>query len=160
MIRLAGYYDFDRKRTVDAPNHSTNFDYNNRGQITVITLPWITGVRYTISNLYNPDGTLRSRTDELGHITSYIYDDYRRLKSVTLPARGDGSGTHTTSFFYGANAWDAVNDYKWTDSNATWVVLHSGKKTKTLFDDNRRKTDLTVGWGTTIRHHQLQLRQR
>ena len=22
-------------------NHSTNFDYNDRGQITVTTLPWI-----------------------------------------------------------------------------------------------------------------------
>ena len=54
-----------------------------------------------------------------GHITSYTFDDYRRLKSVTLPARGDGSGTHTTSFYYGANAWDAINDYKYTDSNVT-----------------------------------------
>ena len=50
----------------DALDHSTNFDYNDRGQITVTTLPWINGVRYTISNLYNADGTdLQSKTDEL-----------------------------------------------------------------------------------------------
>ena len=112
------------------------------------TLPWINGVRYTISNLYNADGTLRSKTDELGHITSYTYDDYRRLKSVTLPARGDGSGTHTTSFYYGANAWDAVNDYKLTDSNVTWVKLPSDKKTKTTYDDNRRKQSMMLAPGT------------
>ena len=80
---------------VDALNHSTNFDYNDRGQVTVTTLPWINGVRYTISNLYNPDGTLQRRTDELGHFTSYTYDDYRRLKSVTPPVRGYGITAHT-----------------------------------------------------------------
>jgi RHS repeat-associated protein len=136
---------------VDSLSHSTNWDYNDRGQVTLTTLPWIDNTRYTIRNSYNPngDGTLVSVTDQLNHITSYTYDDYRRLKSVALPARGDGTGTHTTSFYYGANAWDAVDDYKWTDSNVTWVVLHSGKKTKTLYDDNRRKTEVTVGWGTT-----------
>ena len=83
----------------DALNHSTNFDYNDRGQVTVTTLPWINGVRYTISNTYNSDGTLQSRTDELGHLTSYEYDDYRRLKSVTPPVRGAGdTGTYTTQF--------------------------------------------------------------
>ena len=56
-------------------------------------------------------------------MTSYEYDDYRRLKSVTPPVRGDGNGTHTTSFYYGANPWDGVNDYKLTDSNVTYVVL-------------------------------------
>ena len=110
------YYDgLDRiSGMVDALNHSTNFDYNDRGQVTVTTLPWIDGVRYTTSNTYNPDGTLQRRTDELGHLTSYEYDDYRRLKSVTPPVRGYGdNGTYTTSFYYGANPWDGVNDYKY-----------------------------------------------
>jgi RHS repeat-associated protein len=144
------YYDgLDRvSGVVDALNHSTNYDYNDRGQLTVTTLPWYNGTRYTITNVYNTDGTLRSRTDELGHVTSYTYDDYRRLKSVTPPARGDGTGTHTTSFYYGANAWDGVADYKFTDSNVTWVVLPSGKKTSTVYDDNRRKQSVTVGYGT------------
>jgi RHS repeat-associated protein len=145
------YYDgLDRvSGMVDALSHSTNFDYNDRGQVTVTTLPWINGVRYTISNLYNADGTLQRRTDELGHVTSYTYDDYRRLKSVTPPVRGSGdNGTYTTSFYYGANPWNGVADYKLTDSNVTYVVLPSGKKTKNVYDDNRRKTDVTVGWGT------------
>jgi RHS repeat-associated protein len=144
------YYDtLDRvSGMVDALNHSTNFDYNNRGQLTVTTLPWINATRYTITNAYNADGTLRSKTDELGHVTSYTYDDYKRVKSVTPPARGDGTGTHTTSFYYGANPWDGLNDYQFTDLNVTWGLLPTGKKTNTVYDDNRRKSTVTVGYGT------------
>ena len=98
----------------------------------------------------------------LGHTTSYTYDDYRRLKSVTPPARGSGdNGTYTTSFYYGANAWDDVNDYKYTDSNVTCVVppSTSTKKIKTVYDDNRRKTSVTVAPGHCRRsYNQLHLR--
>jgi RHS repeat-associated protein len=143
------YDDLGRvSRVSDALSHSTDFDYNDRGQLMVTTLPWYIGTRYTISNAYNADGTLRSKTDELGNLTSYTYDDYRRLKTVTLPVRGDGSGTHTTSFYYGANPWDGVADYRLTDANATYVVLPSGKKTKILYDDNRRKSTATIAPNT------------
>jgi RHS repeat-associated protein len=143
------YYDsLDRVSGIaDALNHSTNFDYNDRGQVTVTKLPWISGVRYTISNLYNADGTLQRRTDELGHITSYGYDDYRRLKSVTPPLRGAGdNGIYTTNFYYDANG--AVDDYRFTDSNVTWIKPPSEKKTKIVYDGNRRKTSVTIGHGT------------
>jgi len=145
------YYDgLDRvSGVVDALNHSTNFDYNDRGQLTVTTLPWINGQRYTITNAYNPDGTLQSKIDELNHVTSYTYDDYHRLKSVTPPMRGSGdNGTYITSFYYGANPWDGISDYKLTDSNVTYVVLPSGKKINSSYDDNRRKQSVTVGYGT------------
>ena len=150
---ITHYYDgLDRlSGVVDNLNHSVNFDYNDRGQVTVTTLPWINGVRYTISNLYNPDGTLQKRTDELGHLMSYLYDNYRRLKSVTPPVRGSGdTGTYTTRFCYGANPWDAIDDYKLTDSNVTYIVPPSTgtKKIKTVYDDNRRKTSVTVAPGT------------
>ena len=142
------YYDgLDRiSGMVDALNHSTNFDYNDRGQITLTTLPWINGPRYTISNLYYPDGTLQKRTDELGHFTTFTYDDYRRLKSVTPPAR---DGTHTTQFYYGVNAIDNVTDYRFTDSNVTYVVPPARhKKIKTIYDDNRRKQSMILAPGT------------
>jgi RHS repeat-associated protein len=133
----------------DALNHSTNYEYNDRGQLTVTTLPAdpVDGIRHTITNAYNPngDGTLVSVTDQLGHVTSYEYDDYRRLTKVTPPARGDGTGTHPAKFYYDVNG--NTNDYRYTDSNVTWTVLPSGKKTKTLYDDNRRKTSVTVAPG-------------
>ena len=54
----------------------------------------VDNVRHTIRNIYNDtgnnagDGTLVSMTDQLRHMTSYNYDDYRRLKSVTPPVAG------------------------------------------------------------------------
>jgi RHS repeat-associated protein len=137
-------------------NHSTSYSYNDRGQVLVTTLPKDLNngnTRHTITNAYNPngDGTLVSVTDQLGHITKYEYDDYRRLKKVTPPVRGfDGDNSeHPTKYYYGANPIDNVNDYKYTDSNTTWVVLPSGKTTKVLYDDNRRKQSVTVAFGTS-----------
>ena len=60
---------------------------------------------------YNPDGTLASATDELFHTTSYGYDDYKRVTSVTdalqkisslsyAPPNGRGSYSHTTNSVY------------------------------------------------------------
>ncbi len=143
------YYDgLDRVSGIlDVLSHPTNWEYNDRGQITMTTLPWDNGTRYTITNAYNADGTVQSKTDELGHVTSYIYDDYRRLKSVTPPARGDGTGTHTTTYNYWAGNWIS-DDYRCTDSTICWVVLPSGKKIKTVYDDNRRKSSVTVAPGT------------
>ena len=131
------------------PAHTTSFSYNLRGQVLVTTLPEDVNngnTRHTITNVYNPDGTLQSKTDELSNMASYSYDDYRRPKSVTPPARGDGTGTHTTNFYYDANG--TSDDYRDIDSNVTWVKLPSGKKTKTVYDDNRRKASVTVGYGT------------
>ena len=81
------------------------------------------------------------RKDELNHRTDYTYDNYNRLKTMTTPVRGSGdNGTYTTNYYYGANPWDGLNDYQLTDSNVAFVVLPSGKKTKTDYDDDRRPT--------------------
>ena len=100
------------------PNHSTSFTYNLRGQVTVTTLAKdpVDNLRHTIVNTYNPDGTLASKRNELNQATSYTYDDYRRVKSVTTPVRYAGdSANHTTEFSYYVNG--IGDDYKYTDSN-------------------------------------------
>jgi RHS repeat-associated protein len=137
-------------------NHSTSFTYNDRGQLTTTLLPndpQPGGSRHTISYAYNDipgpnqgDGTLLSVTDQLGNVTSYTYDDYRRVKSVTPPVRGDGSGLHTTYLYYDTNG--TGDDYTLMDSNVTWVTLPSGKRTKAVYDNNRRKTSVTLAPGT------------
>jgi RHS repeat-associated protein len=135
---------------LDALGHPTNWTYNDRGQPLVTTLSTdpSDGNRHTITNVYNADGTLQSKTDQLGHMTQYTYDDYRRLKSVTPPVRGAGdNGTYTTYYYYGANAWDGIADYRLTDSNVTWIKPPSipiSKKINTDYDDNRRKRSVTV----------------
>src|SRR5262249_6331125 len=129
-------------------NHSTSFTYNDRGQVLVTTLPKDVSngnTRHTITNVYNFDGTLQTKTDLLNHVTSYVYDDYRRLTSVTLPDRGDGTGAHTTSYYYN-DPWANRTDYADTDAQASFVVLPSGKTTWNMYDDNRRKWWTTAGW--------------
>jgi RHS repeat-associated protein len=145
------YYDaLDRVSGIyDALDHPTNWEYNDRGQLTKTTLApdSVDNQRHWITSAYNPDGTLQSRTDERGQVTRYEYDDYRRLKSVTPPVRGYGdTGQHMTRYFYDANG--TLDDYKYTDSNVTWVTLSSGKRIKTIYDDNRRKDSVTVAPGT------------
>jgi RHS repeat-associated protein len=131
------------------PNHTTSLTYNNRGQLTVTTLAKdpVDNTRHTITNYYNPDGTLASKTNERYQSTSCTYDDYRRLRSVTPPVRGSGdSGTHITGYYYSAAGLN--DDYRHTDVQPRWVVLPSGKKINTVYDDNLRKTSMTVALGT------------
>jgi RHS repeat-associated protein len=130
------------------PDHTTSFTYNLRGQLSVTTLPTnpIDGVQHRITSWYNPDGTMSARQNELYQTANYTYDDYRRLTSVTPPDRGDGTGLHATYLYYDANGTGP--DYTFTDSNVRWVILASGKTIKTTYDDNRRKSAVTMGYNT------------
>jgi RHS repeat-associated protein len=146
-------YQYDSRDRVsgvtDVLGHTTSFNYNDRGQLTVTTLPPdpVDGQRHTIKNYYNPDGTSYAKENELHQATNYTYDDYRRLKTVTPPVRGFGdTNTNTTTLSYYVNG--VLDDYSHTDSNVCWVHLPSGKWINTVYDDNRRKTSATVGWNT------------
>jgi RHS repeat-associated protein len=144
------YDSLDRVNEVDdALSHPTNYEYNDRGQLTKTTLTAdpSDGQRHAIINTYNQngDGTVVNKTDELGHVTTYTYDDYRRVKSVKTPRDQASNLYYTTSFYYDANG--TGDDYKYTDSNVTWVVLPSSKKTNTHYDDNRRKDYVIVASG-------------
>ncbi len=156
------YDDYDRVsgmttvlgQSLGDPNATTSYTYNLRGQVLTTTFPLdtFTNERRNITNVYNPngDGTLQSKTDHFNHAdhtTTYTFDDYRRLKSMTLPDRGDGSGSHTTSYFYDANG--TGDDYRLADSNVTWVTLPSTtKRIKTDYYDSRLKWKVTVAPST------------
>lgn len=130
--------------------HTTSYGYNSRGQLTTTTHPTdpIDGQRHTITNAYNPDGTLASTTDELGHVAEFTYDEYKRLRTTKAPQRFTGDTTpRTTSTFYDANG--TTDDYTHTDSNMTYVTLPGGERAKTTYDENFRKTAVTVAFGTT-----------
>jgi RHS repeat-associated protein len=127
-------------------NHTTSFSYNSRGQALVITLPVdpVDGHRHTITNAYNTNDTLASMTDQLGHVTNYTYDDYKRLRTISSP----GHNTPLTgSTFYDTNG--VGEDYTHTDANAKWVLSPGGKKIKNVYDENYRKTSATQAFGTT-----------
>lgn len=123
-------------------NHTTNFSYNSRGQLLTTTHPVdpIDGLRHITSNAYNqPVGTLASVTDELGHVTSYTYDDYRRVRITTTP----GHNTPLTSRrFYDVNG--TGEDYTHTDASVTYAISPSGKKVITQYNPNKQKTFVTA----------------
>ncbi len=124
-------------------NHTTNYAYNTRGQVKTTTHPTdpTDNLRHTILNGYNPDGTLQSVTDELGHVTSYIYDNYRRLTSVTTPQRFSGDTTpRTTTFNY--QRWGTNSPYLHTSSFVFIVTAPSGRVTHLDCDNNFRKAIL------------------
>jgi RHS repeat-associated protein len=127
-------------------NHTTSFTYNSRGQLLVTTHPVdpVDGQRHAISNQYNVNGTLANVTDELAHLTSFTYDDYRRPRSATTP----GHNTPVTAYsYYDANG--AGDDYTLTYPTMTHTVSPGGEKITTVYDENRRKASVTVGDGTS-----------
>lgn len=131
------------------PYHTTNYQYNSRGQLTVTTLPLdpVDFTRHTITNTYNSngDGTLVQVTDQLNHVTTYTYDDYRRPRSVT-------TSTARTTYFSYDHTQGTADDYTHSDSNVTRVTLPSGNIVKTIYDENYRKTDVIAcsGSGTDV----------
>lgn len=130
------------------PWHTTNYQYNSRGQVTVTTLPFnpVDGVRHTIVNDYNPngDGTLVSKTDQLGHVTTYAYDDYRRLRRITTPLRGASDPTTPTTYFSYHRNQVTGDDYTHTDSNVTLLTFPSTNIVKAVYDENYRKLFVTA----------------
>ena len=129
-------------------NHTTSYSYNSRGQVLVATLPVdpTDNQRHTIVNAYNSNGngTLVSVTDQLNNTTSYVYDDYKRVISVTAP----GHNTPLTSTVCYA-AICPGNDYTYTDSNPQHAFSPSQEKTSYTYDDNRRKLSVIVADGTS-----------
>lgn len=140
---------FDRLKTItDARGKVTMIDqYNSRGQVLKQTHPLGQG-EVTPSNVqgsYNPDGTLQWSQDELGHRTSYGYDDYKRMTSVTLPPRATGSPSPgPTLLYYDHTGGTSTTDYSHTDANPTRIMLPSQKMTKTVYNSNLLKTSVTV----------------
>lgn len=130
-------------------NHTTSYAYNARGQLTSTTLPVdpIDGQRHTITNVYNADGTLQSTTDQLGHVTSFTYDDYKRPRTKITPQRYTGDTTPRTAYVY-YDATGTGNDYTHTDANVTHSTSPGGLKTTIAYDANFRKTSVIVGDGT------------
>src|SRR5205823_6291083 len=87
-----------------------------------------------------------SVTDELGHTTSYTYDDYKRLRSTTMPLRSPSDTLPRTTWLF----YDQVangEDYRHTAANVTFAFSPGGRRVINNYDENLRKTSITVGTG-------------
>jgi RHS repeat-associated protein len=133
-------------------NYTTEYDYNLRGQRTLVRHPVdpvaTPATRYTVQGAYNPDGTLQSVTDENGHTTDYIYDDYKRVSSVTPPPADQNDPLPRTTFFYYDRNGGTTTDYTHTDANVGNMTTPRGNMVKTLYNANVQKWQVTVGTGS------------
>lgn len=141
----------DRVWTVKDPrNKTTTYTYTARGQVKTVQHP--DADLSTDTYTYSPDGTLLTHTAPISPgvtaTTSYTYDEFKRIRTVTSPGNGN-SPLPMTQFFYGLG--DAGLDvYTWTDSNVTRTVLPSGHVIKNVYDENRRLSTATTGYGSGI----------
>jgi RHS repeat-associated protein len=138
------------------PKYTIVFEYNLRGQVTKTIHPDNT----FIESRYNPDGTIQWTKDELGHTTTYTYDDYKRVRTVTTPLRSPTDQLpRTTTTYYDdstqCSQGQCADNYTRTDAKPTRVTSPGGKTTTTSYDENLRTLsvkqvgDLHVPSGTT-----------
>jgi YD repeat-containing protein len=145
-------YDInDLLSTIQDPRGNVTTLYHNEiGQVTIIQHDDTD--QSLIGYTYNTDGTLNLMNVDYSTTgtasTTYTYDDYKRLRTITTPDRFTGDTTpHTTNFWYD-KAGNTVGDLTHTDANVTRLVLPSGKVTKTVYDNNLHKLSVTAGFGT------------
>ncbi len=127
----------------DPRGNHTWFQYSQRGQVTKVTHQDNTYRQMG----YNPDGTLAWSADENhpgaatdpNQRTRYVYDDYKRVISVTNLLN------KTASFNY---AQDWVNSYLHTTANPKAVTAPSGKQTHLAYDENWRRWVVREAPGT------------
>lgn len=136
-----------RGASLGDPNYTTNYSYNGRHQVTLITLPKdpVAGQRYTIQKAYNDQtGTLASVTDELGHTTTYAYDGYKRVIWVR-----DATGQYTTTKY---GPWKAdgtmMSPSLLTTNTPAQTISPMGKTINIYYDENLRKSKTLQAPGT------------
>jgi RHS repeat-associated protein len=145
------------------PKYTTIFEYNLRGQVIKVIHPDGTFVE----NHYNPEGTIQWTSDELQHTTTYAYDEYKRVRTVTTPLRAPNDNTPRTTITYYddslpcVQSGQCIDNYSRTDAKATRTISPGGKATITKYDENLRVLSVTaagdshVPSGTTIYTYDL-----
>jgi RHS repeat-associated protein len=143
VATLRFFYDaLDRLASVkNFHNVTASYTYNARGQVLTTTGAGV------VTNSYNPNGTLATTTNELSKQTSFTYDDYKRLLTTTLPPPNGGASPPPTQLAYNVNFTNTA-DYTHTDANARLIISPTGTTTQVAYDNNYRKTTVTVAPGS------------
>jgi RHS repeat-associated protein len=147
----------DRTSVTDADGNETTYAYNADGEQTSMVSPagneaGGNPAAHTTSRTYNADGEITGETDQLGHATTYAYDNNGNRISVT-----DANG-HTIHQTYDADnelteverpdgsilktEWDAAG-------NMTAQIDAAGHKTAYSYDPLNRLTSVTDPDGHT-----------
>ncbi|XOK62253.1 RHS repeat-associated core domain-containing protein [Paenibacillus elgii] len=99
------YYASGKRKLMQDNTGTTNYHYNELGQLDILTYP----DGRTIQYLYDRQGNRETMTDPFGYVTAYGYDNRNRLTGVG-PSIND---------------WDAKYDYKLNDLLAA-IVQRNG----------------------------------
>lgn len=136
-------YEYDK--SFDASGVQTGTACSGRGLVTKIINPLTAadnGVRSFKTITYTRFGDKASETDETGRQTTYTYDDYRRLKTMTEP------GQAPTSYDYTATG--GQNPYSHTSKSWTTQTSPSGVVTTRTYDANLRVSRETAASGSAV----------
>ena len=118
----------------DADGSLTSYSYTGRN-VSDLTLYDRTGVTYADSSsesmIYDASGNMTSRTDQLGNVFSYTYNNAGQRLSSTLPIGG------TTNFTYNA------------DATLASITDPLGNSTSFSYDSLKRPSQTTLADGNT-----------
>ncbi|NEN87036.1 polymorphic toxin-type HINT domain-containing protein [Paenibacillus elgii] len=99
------YYATGKRKVMQDNTGTTNYHYNELGQLDILTYPDGRTIRYS----YDEQGNRKTMTDPFGYVTAYGYDNRNRLTGV---------GPNL-------NDWDAKYEYKHNDLLAA-IVQRNG----------------------------------
>jgi RHS repeat-associated protein len=139
-------YNFQAVDTFEYDKNGQNQPCAGRGLVTKIR-HWTQNGDKIQSFGYNQFGNKVWEKDEVVHQTSYAYDSYNRVVSVTNPL------TKTTHYDYSPTQGNTTQCYLHTNNSPCWVTTPAGIVTNNIYDENFRKTSTTVASATTWFHY-------
>jgi RHS repeat-associated protein len=95
----------------------------------------------TTSYTYNADGTLITRTDPLGQVTTYSYDSYQRVTQVTHGS--DATQTYNYTYDTGTNGFGRLTQVTWGGTCSGTIPVYTETYSYTVAGQVSGKT-LTV----------------
>jgi RHS repeat-associated protein len=131
-------YEYDRALGADGLTDLNGTMQHGRGLVTKIT--HADGKYQTFK--YDAYGNKRWQDNELRNPTSYTYDGYKRLLTVTDPLN------KTTTYTY--NSTNGGSSFLHTTNNPDTITTPTLIVTKNIYDANFRKSSTTAAYGTGL----------
>lgn len=161
ITSTAYYFEGNVKTITDPKGNVTLHEYSPRDLLLRIRYPDIT-TGWSQQMTYDGNGSQLSRTDGMGKVTNYTYDNQSRLWTVTYPATFITNAVRSIIYLYFDNGVRKSMNYNidgtpfidtYTVNTAGIADSHlqaiSGKTTSsTFFTGNGRRQTLSVKTGT------------
>jgi YD repeat-containing protein len=136
-------YEYDRVLGSDGTTNPSGSPVPARGLVTKITHGAVNTNYNTYQSFgYDALGNKRWEENELRQRTSYTYDDYKRVLTVTNPLG------KTTINDYAPTENNTTQSYEHTSNSPYWITTPATIKTHNLYDGDWRRTSSTAAFGT------------